>query len=343
MQNEKKGKLGNSYADLKANILVEVDHMSMVCELQFLLDFMIESKKKSHAIYEIVRTKSFVQNVAKSCGLYSSPTEEVLAIAMRQDYRALARFMVNHPSFNYFEKHCDNGSSLIHFLAQGGSIKLMKLLSFRGWNGCTSLMFAARSNQIKMVKFLCDMSECNLLDEDVGGSTAFIYASKMGHTSVMGYYLEAVRKRHGYDEMKRVLNDTDRHGQTGLFLAAWKRHVEGVRFLVGLKETDLTKSPPNGDTPLHTVSEDGYLDIAKMILASPHLSKDGRISLVLTQNGDGRTALDHATSKNRLDVAEVLSHISLSLFFLVLFSQRLFFSFTAYSTSQKWRGDKFEK
>ncbi len=166
LENERKGKSAYSYADLKANILVEVDHMSMVCELQFLLDFMIESKKKSHAIYEIMRSAPFVRNVAKICSLYSSPKEEVLAIAMRQDLKALGRFMVNHPKFDYFvESGALNESSLIHFISQGGNVKMFKFLlcarppsmplekviNLRGWDQNTPLMFAV-DGKIEMVK-----------------------------------------------------------------------------------------------------------------------------------------------------------------------------------------------
>ncbi len=56
----------------------------MVCEVQFLMDFVIESKKRGRVIYEIVRSREYVENVAKLSKLYVDPAEEVVAIAIRR-------------------------------------------------------------------------------------------------------------------------------------------------------------------------------------------------------------------------------------------------------------------
>ncbi len=61
----------------------------MVCEVQFLLDFVIEAKKRGHVIYEIVRSREYVENVAKLSKLYKDPTEEVMAIAIRRNTSAV--------------------------------------------------------------------------------------------------------------------------------------------------------------------------------------------------------------------------------------------------------------
>ncbi len=156
----------DSYADIKANVLVTVGQKSMVCELQFLLETMINAKKQTHPFYEIMRTETFRKNVEKVRNLYESPTEELLAIAMRQNVKELGRFILNHRDFDFFAKHTAYGSSLIHYLAQGGSVKMMKLLlstvsydhrledvlNMTASRGETPLSFAIRAVHLEMVK-----------------------------------------------------------------------------------------------------------------------------------------------------------------------------------------------
>ncbi len=139
----------------------------MVCELQFLMDFMIEAKKRDHALYEITRTETFVKSVAKLNRLFSSPKEQLLVIAQRGDERALAKFMVNHQAFDLFwEKR--GQFSLIHYVAQCGEVKPMKLLlsslpkkkslkdviNMSGASQKTPLILAASSGRLKMTKVI---------------------------------------------------------------------------------------------------------------------------------------------------------------------------------------------
>ncbi len=72
----------------------------MVCEAQFLLDFALEAKKRGHQIYEIVRSREFVENVAKLSRLYVDPTEEVKAIAIRRNPSAVTS--IRPPSIHFF-------------------------------------------------------------------------------------------------------------------------------------------------------------------------------------------------------------------------------------------------
>ncbi len=166
LEKRRKGESINSYADIKTNILVESGRRSMVCELQFLLKPMVKCKKDTHPIYEIMRTQTFRENIAKVRSLYTSSKEELLAIAMRQNEKELGRFMLNHPTFKLFEEHTAGGLSLIHYLAQSGNVKLMKLLlsslspkqnlkeviNMRGNAKKTPLFFAALHGQLDMAK-----------------------------------------------------------------------------------------------------------------------------------------------------------------------------------------------
>ncbi len=177
LQNKKKGKGLFSYADIKANVLVELDRTSMVCEVQFLMNWMIAAKKRGHSIYEVQRNLEFVENVHTLSSLYTGPNAELLAIAIRQDATALSKFMVNNPNFEYFPG-VDGTSSLIHYLTQNGGVKLVKLLlsilppgkdplevlNCRGENGLTPFMLAGRNNRLDMAKvctrlfYICETS-----------------------------------------------------------------------------------------------------------------------------------------------------------------------------------------
>ncbi len=161
----KKKKPLNSYADLKVNLLVETRQKSMVCELQLLLEPMLIAKKKDHEIYEVLRTKEYRENVWNLFMLYSSPEEEIVAIAMRQDVKAMERFMINHPSFDYLGKHTSNGDSLIHFIAAEGNVKMAAflfsyippkkreiLINLRGNDSFTPLHCAAENGKLEMLK-----------------------------------------------------------------------------------------------------------------------------------------------------------------------------------------------
>ncbi len=127
----------------------------MVCELILLLKTMLIAKKRDHALYEITRTKEYRENVWELSNLYSTPQEEIFAIAMRQDAKAMERFMINNPNIDYLTMHDENGSSLIHFISQQGNVKMMtflfsfvplskmeKLINSKGVRGQTPLMVA---------------------------------------------------------------------------------------------------------------------------------------------------------------------------------------------------------
>ncbi len=166
LQKLEMGEAIDSYADIKANVLVTDGQKSMICELQFLLKSMIKAKKQLHAFYEVMRTQTFRENVVKMRNLYVCPKEAVLAIAMRQNGKELGRFMLNNRDFDYFETHTAYGASLIHYLSQSGGVKMMKLLlstlpkegpfedvlNMKGPENKSPLFFAVENGRLDMVK-----------------------------------------------------------------------------------------------------------------------------------------------------------------------------------------------
>ncbi len=148
----------------------------MVCELQLLLAPMIDAKKKDHALYEIQRTREYRKNVSKLSTLYSTPEEEILAIAMRQDVKGMEAFIINHPNFDYLAPHDAVGFSLIHYIVEQGNVKMMKflvsyvpsekvetLLNLGGGNSRTPLIIAAEGGQLDMAKVKRIMFKISLL------------------------------------------------------------------------------------------------------------------------------------------------------------------------------------
>ncbi len=163
----KREKLGlYSYADLKLNVLFEKNGKSMICEVQFLLDFMIFAKKLGHSIYEIQRNSEFIKNVYKLQTLFDNPWEELKAIALRNDVKSLGNWLVYHRNVDFLVE--ENGKdTLVHALAKAGSKKGIEVLlsafrnnekkkaalfSLKNHNGKTPVEIAVRNNRFETFK-----------------------------------------------------------------------------------------------------------------------------------------------------------------------------------------------
>ena len=51
------------YADIKLNVLIEVNNMRMIGEIQFLLSIFLKSKKKMHSIYSVLRNEDYFKQL----------------------------------------------------------------------------------------------------------------------------------------------------------------------------------------------------------------------------------------------------------------------------------------
>ncbi len=70
--------------------------------------------------------------------------------------------------------------------------------------------------------------------------TAFSHACLHGHLEVVKCIIKMIIQKHGKDKMELVLNKADLDGETSLFGAASKGHLQVVQYLVNVKETDVT-------------------------------------------------------------------------------------------------------
>ncbi len=122
-----------------------------------------------------------------------------------------------------------------------------------------------------MTQALSEREDLNLIAEDSDKKTAFPYACLNGHVEIAEYLLKIIRERLGKEEMIKVLNKRDKGGQTSLFLAAWKGHVQVVSFLLSLNETDANISQKlTGMTSLHVACSGGHLEVVKVSFKSGH-------------------------------------------------------------------------
>ncbi len=95
---------------------------------------------------------------------------------------------------------------------------------------------------------------------------------------IFKWIIKMIIERHGSDKMEKMLNKADKCGETGLFAAATKGHLQVVQYLVNIKETDVNM-PNKGEmhmSPLHVANENleikmrarGYVKIS--FFSGPH-------------------------------------------------------------------------
>ncbi len=298
---------------------------------------MIESKKRIHVIYEIQRTYEFVENVAKLSNLYSSPREEVMSIAMRNDERALGRFLVNNPRLEYFSK-AKNTNSLVHFIGQAGGlltlpspfspsllptnltkigVKLMKLaicaipselslervVNLPGSHDYTPLVFAAFANRLHMVQFLAKLPGCNWFAKSDGGMGVVYYALILGHVRIAKYFLELIRKKYGPEKEKEIVNSTNRSGSTGMYFATSYNRLNAVKFLA---RHDMYKLAGENASFYNSLRGewDGSESVSILIDATRKRYGEEEVGKLVGQKG-----LNDAVLKDKTEAVEIITEL----------------------------------
>ena len=54
-----------SYHDIKCNVLIEHNNVLLIGQIQFIFKFMLETKKKQHKIYGLLRKQDLFQQLNK--------------------------------------------------------------------------------------------------------------------------------------------------------------------------------------------------------------------------------------------------------------------------------------
>ena len=131
------------YGDIKLNVLIEYNGASMIGELQFLLQCVLDDKKKKHKMYEITRNEEFINIMNGVLKVSSKIHENFLSVVHGQNVDELAKCLFNNYYFghgNYNSKSKsdeidlnkkDNdgkGFNAFEYCCEFGNMKMMKLL-----------------------------------------------------------------------------------------------------------------------------------------------------------------------------------------------------------------------
>ena len=81
------------YCDIKVNMLIEYNNVKLIGELQFLLSFMLTSKKMSHIVYSFVRNETFFNNLNKLA--FESKEKVMNKIILNQNAGLLSNLLEN--------------------------------------------------------------------------------------------------------------------------------------------------------------------------------------------------------------------------------------------------------
>ena len=130
------------YGDIKLNVLIEYNGASMIGELQFLLQCVLDDKKKKHKMYEIIRNKEFINIMNGVLKVSSKIDDNFMSVLHNQNVDQLAKCLFNnyyfgHGNFNRKSKSHEidlnkkdaKGLNAVEYCCTFGNIKMMKLLS----------------------------------------------------------------------------------------------------------------------------------------------------------------------------------------------------------------------
>ena len=96
------------YKDIKCNILIEHNNVRLIGEIQFILTFMLETKKKQHKIYSLLRKEDLFTELNTFYYRDDRDTQEYLnSMIMNQNFIALSLFFqtMNDNESNYILKN----------------------------------------------------------------------------------------------------------------------------------------------------------------------------------------------------------------------------------------------
>ncbi len=118
-------------------------------------------------------------------------------------------------------------------------------------------------------------------------------AAGMGHTEIVQRLIAGGIK----------INETNKIGETPLYLAAHNGHANVVKLLCSYRDvkganTDLNKSLNNGTTPLHIAIQNKHFDVVNILIEYD--------VLINMKTSDGKTPLDFAYQADDLRIIELL-------------------------------------
>ena len=121
------------YADIKLNVMMSYEGMSMLVEIQFLLQLMRMAKKKMHSMYEITRNFEFIHGMANITSIASNKQEQLMFLVHScQDNskgaETFAQFLMSYGDEIDLGLKDKNGLNVWHYVFQLDKVRIFKLL-----------------------------------------------------------------------------------------------------------------------------------------------------------------------------------------------------------------------
>ncbi|EFA83081.1 hypothetical protein PPL_03869 [Heterostelium album PN500] len=120
---------------------------------------------------------------------------------------------------------------------------------------------AKRGEEDSLEAFILDQeNKVNINAKDAVGQTAMHWAARNGHDGIIKILIK----------YRAGLNVVDPQGESPVFKAAFKDHVDCIRLLVATGKIDLTLKNKDGQTPLNIAKSEGArkLLVPKAIITS---------------------------------------------------------------------------
>ncbi len=132
----------------------------------------------------------------------------------------------------------------------------------------------------------------------------FNWTAERGNILFFRELLARAKVKLGKESIVQLLHPSN--GDAPLLLACNKGKIKMVKELSSLKEMNILKAR-NGDnrTALHEAAENGYLEVVRLLLENPYLSKDEIMEFVNVKTAGESTAMDLAKNKTNENVAKV--------------------------------------
>ena len=157
-----------------------------------------------------------------------------------------------------------------------------------GFEGDTPLIAASGGGYLSIVNALIkNGAKVNATRKD-GAHAAFMAAQK-GHLEILQLLVDK-------DPSVAYLKGFE--GRSALYAAALAGHLNIIKYLTSLKDTDMNSEHDNGEVPIVAAIK-GHLDILKYLISFPQTNLD-------VQDINGYTPLIHAVRENRTEVVQFL-------------------------------------
>jgi ankyrin repeat protein len=157
--------------------------------------------------------------------------------------------------------------------------------------GWTALHGAATGGFLGIAKLLLENDRVDVNARTKTGETAMHMAAEKGHHELLKLLLS---------NRKVLLNAVTKNGWTALHMAAASGQVATVSLLISSDLIDVNAQDKwLKQTPLHLAAEEGCVAVVEL------LSSDGRVN-VDGENYEGKTALDVARSRSKLEIIALL-------------------------------------